>query len=150
MDNLQRHFNSWYLEHCQGDCSLGECHRISLIIRNHFKVQKEIHIYFHSWKCTCRWLSTIGATSSLGTVMTKLRSQTWWHHQMETFSMLLALCAGNSQVTGEFTAQRPVTRSFDVFLDAPSNKQLSKQSWGWWFETQPCSLWHHCNVWSPS
>ena len=36
---------------------------------------------------------------------------------METFSALLAICAGNSPVTGEFPAQRPVTRSFDVFLD---------------------------------
>ena len=26
----------------------------------------------------------------------------WWRHQMETFSLLLALCAGNSPVTGEF------------------------------------------------
>ena len=36
---------------------------------------------------------------------------------METFSELLAICAGNSSVTGEFPAQRPVTRSFDVFFD---------------------------------
>ena len=36
---------------------------------------------------------------------------------MEKFSMLLALCAGNSTVTGEFPAQRPVTQSFDVFFD---------------------------------
>ena len=33
---------------------------------------------------------------------------------METFSALLAICAGNSPVSGEFPAQRPVTRSFDV------------------------------------
>ena len=31
-----------------------------------------------------------------------------WRHQMETFSALLAICAGNSQVTGEFPSQRPV------------------------------------------
>ena len=36
---------------------------------------------------------------------------------METFSVLLALCAGNSPVSGEFPLQRPVTRSFDVFFD---------------------------------
>ena len=42
---------------------------------------------------------------------------TWWRHQMETFSALLALCAGNSPVPGEFPSQRPVTRSFDVFFD---------------------------------
>ena len=41
----------------------------------------------------------------------------WWRHQMETFSALLALSAGNSSVTDEFPTQRPVTRSFDVFLD---------------------------------
>ena len=55
----------------------------------------------------------------------------WWRHQMETFSMLLDLCAGNSPVTGEFPAQRPVTQSFEVFFDLHLNKQLSKQSWGW-------------------
>ena len=44
-------------------------------------------------------------------------SQSWWRHQMETFSALLACCAGNSPVTGEFPSQWPVTRSFDVFLD---------------------------------
>ena len=40
----------------------------------------------------------------------------WWRHQMETFSALLALCEGNSPVTGEFPSQRPVTRSFWCFL----------------------------------
>ena len=54
---------------------------------------------------------------------------------METFSALLAMCAGNASVPGEFPAQRPVTRSFDVFFDLRLNKRLSKQSWGWWFET---------------
>ena len=51
--------------------------------------------------------------------------------------------------TGEFPSQRPVTRSFDVFFDLRLNKRLSKQSWGWWFETPSPSLWRHCNVdWS--
>ena len=44
------------------------------------------------------------------------RFYSWWRHQMETFSALLVICAGNSSVTGEFHAQRPVTRSFDVFV----------------------------------
>ena len=35
---------------------------------------------------------------------------------METFSALLAICAGISPAPGEFRAQRPVTRSFDVFF----------------------------------
>ena len=64
---------------------------------------------------------------------------------METFSALLAICAGNSPVTGEFPAQRPVTRSFDVFFDLRLNKRLSKQWWGWWFETPSRPLRRHCN-----
>ena len=47
---------------------------------------------------------------------------TWRRRQMKTFSALLALCAGNLPVTGEFPAQRPVTRSFDVFFDLRLNK----------------------------
>ena len=69
----------------------------------------------------------------------------WWRHQMETFSALQAICAGNSPVTGEFPAQRPVTRSFDVFWDLRLNKRLSKQWCGWWFETPSLPLWRHCN-----
>ena len=69
----------------------------------------------------------------------------WWRHQMETFSALLALCAGNSPLPGEFPTQRLVTRSFDVFFDLCLNKRLSKQPWGWWFETLSRSLWRHCN-----
>ena len=65
---------------------------------------------------------------------------------METFSVLLAICAGNSPVPGEFPAQRPVTRNFDVFFDLRLNKRLSKQTWGWWLETLLCSLWRHCNA----
>ena len=64
---------------------------------------------------------------------------------METFSALLAICAGNSPVYGEFPAQRPVTRSFDVFFDLRLNKRLSKQSWGWWLETPSFPLWRHPN-----
>ena len=73
-------------------------------------------------------------------------TSSWGRHQMETFSALLAICAGNSPVTGEFRAQRPVTRSFDVFFDLGLNERLSKQSWGWWFETPSCPLWRHSNV----
>ena len=70
----------------------------------------------------------------------------WWRHQMEAFPALPALCAGNSSVTGDFSAQRPATRSFDVFFDLRLNKRLSEQSWGWWFDTPSCSLWREFNV----
>ena len=71
--------------------------------------------------------------------------QTWRRHQMEAFPALLAICAGNSPAPGEFPAQRPVTRSFDVFFDLHPNIRLSKQWWGWWFETPSSPLWCHCN-----
>ena len=47
----------------------------------------------------------------------------------------------------EFTGQRwiPRTKASDAYLwcffDLHLNKRLSKQSWGWWFETP----WRHCN-----
>ena len=43
---------------------------------------------------------------------------------------------------GGFPTQRPVTRSFDVFFDLRLNKRLSKQPWGWWFETLSWSLYY--------
>ena len=75
--------------------------------------------------------------------MTRVGS--WWRHQMEAFSAKLAICAGNSPVTGEFPAQRPVTRSFDVSFDLRLNKRLRKQSWSWWFETLSRPLWRQCD-----
>ena len=81
------------------------------------------HAWTHDWHLSC--------CHCTGTMMTS---------SSETFSALLALCAGNSPVTGEFPSQRPVTWSFGVFF----NLRLSKQCWGWWFETPSRSLWRHC------
>ena len=63
----------------------------------------------------------------------------WWRHQMETFSALLALLDGNP-------SQRPVTQSFDVFFDRRLNKRLSKQARRWWYETPSSSLCRHHNA----
>ena len=57
------------------------------------------------------------------------------------------LCAGNSLVTGEFSSQRPVTRSFDIFFDLRLNERLSKRYRRWWFGTLSRSFWRHGNVW---
>ena len=95
------------------------------------KKKKNGHIY---QKCCYSFLSHIVFYLS-----------TWWRHQMETLSALLAFCVGNSPVTGEFPTQRPVTQSFDVFFDLHLNKRLGKQSCGWWFETPWCPLWRHRN-----
>ena len=42
-------------------------------------------------------------------------------------------------------AKRSVTRSFDIFFELRLNKRLSKQWWGWWFDTPSCPLWRQCN-----
>ena len=129
----------------------------------------------HAIRPSCNWeiilisvcLTNIGTAryrlqltandAAAGKMVMKPRPYSWWRHQIETFSALLALCAGYSPVTGEFPppppppthphthTQRPVTRSFDVFFDLRLNKRLSKQSWGWWFETPSRSSRHHCN-----
>ena len=95
-------------------------------------------------------LSTIGEHSRLirfekCAVEMVSHRRTWWRHQTETFSALLAICAGNSPIPGEFPTQRPMTRSFDVYFDLRPNKRLSKQRRGWWLETQSCPLWRHRN-----
>ena len=52
---------------------------------------------------------------------------------------------------GEFTGHQWITctkashAGFDVFFNLCLNKQLSKQSCGWWFETPSRSLWRQCN-----
>ena len=61
-------------------------------------------------------------------VTTKSMTVLWWDSVMLCWDDMMTssngnifrvtvLCAGNSPVTGEFPAQRPVTRSFDVFFD---------------------------------
>ena len=74
----------------------------------------------------------------------------WWRHQMEKFSAILAICAGNLPAIDEFPSRRPVTRSFDVFYDLHLHERLSKQSWGWWFETSSRPLCRHSNVIGPN
>ena len=71
--------------------------------------------------------------------------KSWWCHQMETFSVLLALCAGNSPITSEFPSQRPVMQSFNVFFHLHLNKWFSKHFRCRWFEMPSHWLWSHCN-----
>ena len=75
----------------------------------------------------------------------QLESHSWWCHQMETFSALLANCAGNSLVPGEFP-HKGQWRGALMFFYLRLNKRLNKQSWGWWFKTPWFPLWCHCNV----
>ena len=56
-----------------------------------------------------------------------------------------------SHLCGEFTGHRWILRTkashaeLWFFFDVLPNKRLSKQSWGWWFDTLSRSLWRHCN-----
>ena len=90
----------------------------------------------------CLWPPT--SVARRGTLRSRI--EPWWRHQMETFSVLLALREGKPPVTGRFPSQRPVTRCFDVSFDVHLNKRLSKQSRRRWFETPSRSVWRHCNV----
>ena len=101
-----------------------------------------IHIHGYN-NVDSRWIMVLA--QFLNTNRTVLCYNTWKRHQMEAFSALLPICAGNSPVTSELPAQRSVTRSFDVFFDVHLNKRLSIKSWGWWFVTPPRPLWRHCN-----
>ena len=72
-------------------------------------------------------------------------THTWWRHQMEAFSALLAFGAGNSRYRWI-----PHTKASDAenwcFFYLCLNQQLSKQWRRRWFETPSLSLWRNCNV----
>ena len=86
-----------------------------------------LHVHIGNWT-HIREIATSMMTSSNGNI----------------FRVAGPLC-GEFTGPGEFPAQRPVTRSFDVFFDLRLNKRLSKQPWVWWFETPSWSLWRQCN-----
>ena len=77
------------------------------------------------------WYSTVPHFMKLIVLIlsssTKRLGAPWWRYQIETFSALLAICAGNLPVIGEFLAQMSVTRNFEVFFDLRLYKHLTKQ-----------------------
>ena len=110
-----------------------------LLFRKGQESQKRTLTWFRQWNAyTPNSLPHVQCTDDH-------QGNAWWRHQMETFSALLALCAGNSPVSGEVPAQRTVTRSFEIFFDLRLIKRLSKYLRGWWFETLPRPSWRHCN-----
>ena len=110
-----------------------------------WKIKMVYHYIVRYWKNGALHASFVISQIQISIVLI-CRSNPWWRHQMETFSTLLALCVGNSPVTGEFPVQKPVTRSFSVLFDLRLNKRLSKQSKRRWFETPSRSLLRHCNT----
>ena len=106
-----------------------------------FELTKRTHITGGLWGARCWDLGKIAynmITSCMNIFMVTSSNG--------NISVLLAICAGNSPVTGESPSKRPGTRSFDVSFDLRLNKRLSKQSWGWWFETLLRPLRRHCNL----
>ena len=93
-------------------------------------------MYFRKWKKTsafviiCQhWDWAGGRNLSWWTCIFNMvadacmATHSWRLHRLEIFSALLALCVGNSPVTGEFPAQRPVTRRLACFFDLrPANR----------------------------
>ena len=79
----------------------------------------------------------------------------WWRWTFLWYwIMMTSLNRNNFRVIGplcvELTGHRwiPRTKASDaeLWFFLHPNKRLSKQPWGWWFETPWRSLWHHCNV----
>ena len=121
-----------------------------IVLFNWMQLQSKYNYFVWNGSiCKCQKVSKHNMTFKYPPKYSKVTFSPWWRHQMETFSALMAICAGNSPGTGDWP-QRPVTRSFAVFFDVRPNKQLSKQSWRWWFETLSPSLWRHRNdCWVP-
>ena len=110
---------------------------VMLITRRFIHGRRELNLLPRCWHILSSLLST----------GRKIRIETWvlWlalstRFKMTTSNGNIFCVTGLSR--GEFTGHQ----SFDVFFDLRLNKRLSKQSWGWGFETLSCPLWCHCNV----
>ena len=147
--------------HLHNDCMFSHCWTRSLWVWRIWSAQNEFNKLWPSGAIWCQrswstlvqvmawclmapshylnqfWLPIVFASSWPGFMMTSSNGN--------IFRVTGHLC-GNSPVPGEFPAQRPVTRSFDVFFDLYLNTPLSKQIWGWWIEMLSHPLWCHCNV----
>ena len=115
-----------------------------------FKVILLIDIMWMSCEISLSWMSHdfINDTSRLIYVMGCCRQALQyisWHDDVIKWNHFPRYWPFVIPVPGEFPAQRPVTRSFDVFFDLRLKKPLRKQSWGWWFDTPSRPLWRHCN-----
>ena len=109
------------------------------------KWQKYQHFHMRKLLRRCRLLNFV----SVSTKFMACRHCNWYGYMMTSsngniFRVTGPLC-GEFTGLGEFPTQRPVTRSFDVFFDLSLNKRLSKQPWGWCFETPSCPLWRYFN-----
>ena len=111
-----------------------------------FYVSDKRHIAGRRWHRGCGLPPTDGGGQTLLLTGTKGRQHSIMISSNGNIPHYCPFCAGNSAVTGEFSAQIPMTWSFDVFVDLRLNQQLSKQWRHRWFATLSRSLWRHCNA----
>ena len=128
--------------------------RVEIFFLWHFPIplQDFWHQRNHKWKQIANDDNTVRGVKAWS-IFSQIFTDLQWHDDVikwKHFPRYWPFVLGNSPVTGEFPAQRPVSRSFDVFFDLRLNKRLSKHSWGWWFETLSCPLWRQCvmNQWT--
>ena len=125
-----------------------------------------LHILFKKWIFVNKWLLhwIYGCFGTQPLHILYHWDVTFWNYirllkQHWAFIWKIMMTSSNGNIfrvtghfCGEFTghrwfpAQNPVTRNLDFFFDLRLNKCLSKQWWGWWFETSWRPLWRHCNV----
>ena len=78
-----------------------------------------------------------------------------WYNELIRDDMMTSsngnMCRVTGHLCGEFTGHRWIPRTKGQWCGASwicawiLNKSLSKQWWGWWFETASPPLWRHCN-----
>ena len=143
---------SWQIYQLLNDIIIIKACKISLYPSPHSIVLAHIGFlgwgcssWYISWYCFCLVLKKVAHVEFgwfvLG-ILPFYHMMTSWNGSI--FGVTGPLC-GEFTGPGEFPTQRPVTQSFDVFFDLRLNKRLSKQPWGWWFETPSWSLWRQCN-----
>ena len=84
--NMSRWWSQCHVRFCPGSVSSNQQQHWQWICRNNGSLS--------SWKKNCKNITCTTSASINDTILDVL----WWRHQMETFSALLALCAGNSPV----------------------------------------------------
>ena len=122
--------------------------RFSRIYRNHLEI-----LCYSCWITCCYCIFV--ANSSINRAF--FQSYNLFCCRTVTVNMMMSSNRNILRVIGplcgEFTGHRwiPRIKASDAelwcfFFYLCLNKRLSKQSWGWWFETPSCSLWRHCNA----
>ena len=81
------------------------------------------------------------------TIVNATRILSWWRHQTETFPRYWPFVRGIHRSPVNFLQKGQWRGALMFSLICALNKRLSKQWWGWWFETPSCPLWRHCSIW---